>query len=270
MNIVCAGDCGVDNYSDLGVIKPGGIALNVAVHLRRILTDKDTITVVGALGDDENAEIVNKSLSVLSIQNRLAVLPGQTPVQYISNTAAGEKMFTKYEEGVLENFTISKEQTTFINQSDLLISPLFNQIEPFFNSVIRIKNKGMHCADFLDLTDFDKKTAIVEKYINYLDVAFFGLNKTDVELINSLQHISNYFEKLFVITLGSEGSIAFFDGKNYTAKSKKTDKVVDTTGAGDAFAAAFLCEYIRNKDIQKSLNTGSHYASKIVQHLGGF
>ena len=48
MNIVCAGDCGVDRYVDLGVDRPGGKTLNTAVTARRLFDPADRIAVVTA------------------------------------------------------------------------------------------------------------------------------------------------------------------------------------------------------------------------------
>jgi sugar/nucleoside kinase (ribokinase family) len=46
--------------------------------------------------------------------------------------------------------------------------------------------------------------------------------------------------------------------------------VVDTTGAGDTFAAAFLSEYVRSKNVARSLNRGAEEAAATVQRVGAF
>lgn len=47
-------------------------------------------------------------------------------------------------------------------------------------------------------------------------------------------------ERLLVITLGKDGSLFIKDGKSVIVASAKVEKVVDTTGAGDAFMAGLL------------------------------
>jgi fructokinase len=50
--------------------------------------------------------------------------------------------------------------------------------------------------------------------------------------------------------------------------SKKVDKVLDLTGAGDLFAAGFLKEYLEKSEIKKCLMTGADLASKVIQKIG--
>ena len=47
-------------------------------------------------------------------------------------------------------------------------------------------------------------------------------------------------------------------------------RVVDTTGAGDSFAAGFLAEYCTSRDVARSLARGSDEAARTIQHVGGF
>ena len=44
--------------------------------------------------------------------------------------------------------------------------------------------------------------------------------------------------------------------------------VIDTTGAGDNFAAGFLDFYLSDKSIQEALSQGNNKASQVIQQLG--
>lgn len=75
---------------------------------------------------------------------------------------------------------------------------------------------------------------------------------------------------LMVTTLGKEGSI--IEGRNVTSPHHiniaKPKKVVDPTGAGDAYRAGFLYGYLRQWDLRVCGQLGSVVASFIVEHHG--
>ena len=56
--------------------------------------------------------------------------------------------------------------------------------------------------------------------------------------------------------------------KIYHQSIVKVKKVVDTTGAGDAFASSFLGEYLKKDSIEAGLKFGAENASSVIQKLG--
>jgi sugar/nucleoside kinase (ribokinase family) len=44
--------------------------------------------------------------------------------------------------------------------------------------------------------------------------------------------------------------------------------VVDTTGAGDLFAAGFLAGYTTSRSLEQSLKLGAIAAAEVIQHYG--
>ena len=71
----------------------------------------------------------------------------------------------------------------------------------------------------------------------------------------------------FVITLGKHGSYAF-DGKSgYTSQSRKIN-ALDSTGAGDTFAGAFLHYTCRGYGYEQANQISNIFASEIVQRWG--
>jgi len=71
-----------------------------------------------------------------------------------------------------------------------------------------------------------------------------------------------------VITRGPEGSLAFEDGQLIEAGTAPVERVVDTTGAGDLFAAGFLAGRCRGRDLGGCLETGAIAAAEIISHFG--
>lgn len=60
-------------------------------------------------------------------------------------------------------------------------------------------------------------------------------------------------QKCIVLTLGTNGSIAFSGSRRYTQNALPLEKVIDTTGYGDAFQAGLTANYYHERDIAKAL-----------------
>jgi sugar/nucleoside kinase (ribokinase family) len=78
---------------------------------------------------------------------------------------------------------------------------------------------------------------------------------------------------IFVLTLGDKGSLTFFDNKIFQAGTFKPKKIIDTTGAGDAFNSAFFAKLclerkINDETITKAIIWGSANASSNIEKLG--
>lgn len=273
LSITYVGDCGVDEFVDQKIKLPGGIALNGAVHARLNFPPKDKVTVITALGDDGNSEVVKQTLEKFGINYNIVSVHGDTPVQLISNTSSGEKKFLQYKAGVIEGFELNVSQQNQVAKSDLTMTVLFGQVEKLFDSVITAKegNEGLLTVDFMDLSDWKKGIAFVEKYLPNIDIGFFGLSKTrDGKVIGMIKHLARKMNKILVVTLGVDGSIAFVGNKSYIQPAFPVEKVVDTTGAGDAFAAVFLKTFIYSHNIPLALQEGTKYAAKIIGKVGTF
>lgn len=71
-----------------------------------------------------------------------------------------------------------------------------------------------------------------------------------------------------VVTHGADGASAFNNGERVDVPAEPIDKVVDTTGAGDLFAAGYLVGQIRGLSAQQSLKMGAICAAEIISHVG--
>lgn len=71
-----------------------------------------------------------------------------------------------------------------------------------------------------------------------------------------------------VITRGADGAVAVEDGEAVERPAAHVAKIVDTTGAGDQFAAGFLMARCRGFDLARSLDTGAICAAEVISHFG--
>jgi len=73
--------------------------------------------------------------------------------------------------------------------------------------------------------------------------------------------------KIAVVKLGTKGSLIRSNHKTIVIPAYPAT-AIDTTGAGDTFAAGFLYGYCQNWDLEKSAKLGSLLAAKIVECKG--
>lgn len=269
MKVVCAGDCGVDRYPSIGLDRAGGITLNFAVHARRLFDPDDEIVVVSAVGNDPESRIVLEAIDALPLEARLATLEGETSIQLIDLEPSGEKIFVEYRQGVLGDLRVSDDQAAAIRDADLLVAPHYRQIDGFFASVVGTPSRGLRAFDFADISE-TPSTATMERYLGALDVAFFGLTREHGELIAALEGTATRADKLFIVTLGAGGSLALSRAGRIEVPAAPVERVVDTTGAGDTFAAAFLASYTKTRDVKRSLERGAEEAARTIARIGAF
>jgi sugar/nucleoside kinase (ribokinase family) len=74
--------------------------------------------------------------------------------------------------------------------------------------------------------------------------------------------------KLAVLTRSAKGAVIHSDGKTIAVPAVPVPKVVDTTGAGDLYAAGFLYGHATGKDLETCGKLGSLAAAEIISHVG--
>ncbi len=74
--------------------------------------------------------------------------------------------------------------------------------------------------------------------------------------------------KILIITQGAKGSFALdcVNNKEYSVEGKKVE-CVSTVGAGDSFSAAFMSNYIKTRDMKKSLDIATKVSAFVVTKI---
>jgi sugar/nucleoside kinase (ribokinase family) len=70
------------------------------------------------------------------------------------------------------------------------------------------------------------------------------------------------------LTRSEHGSVILWDDEVHVVSAVPVDKVVDTTGAGDLYAAGFLYGLARDMDAKACGQLGSMAAAEIISHFG--
>ena len=136
--------------------------------------------------------------------------------------------------------------------------------------------KAMNIETSLSLSDpfcVDRHRDELQSFIEeYVDLVFCNFDEAkrfaQSETMADVSVFFQSFEKKIAMTTGAEGAY-YFHGKSVAHQpAQKITHVIDTTGAGDNFAAGFLDQYLLNKTIEEALAQGNARAAEIIQQLG--
>jgi len=86
----------------------------------------------------------------------------------------------------------------------------------------------------------------------------------ETSIIQLKEQIAN-----IIVTLGNTGSVLYHKGDKFTIPIAKADKVVDPTGAGDAFRGGFLKGILSGFSIKEACQLGAVMGSFCVEAPGG-
>jgi sugar/nucleoside kinase (ribokinase family) len=117
-----------------------------------------------------------------------------------------------------------------------------------------------------NLNEFRK---IVKKYVNILFLnekeaeAFTGLNDPKKALIEASRYVN-----LAIVKIGKEGSMLKIRKRILIFKPFPSSKVIDTTGAGDMYAAGILYAISNGLSLEEAGKIASYASTKVVEQIG--
>ena len=97
------------------------------------------------------------------------------------------------------------------------------------------------------------------------EAELLALYGTDLE--TAMKQVQDEVE-LACVTLGPRGSVLVTPDDRIVVAAEPVDRVVDTTGAGDQFAAGFLHGLTQGRDLASCGRLGSLAAAEIISHYG--
>jgi sugar/nucleoside kinase (ribokinase family) len=89
-----------------------------------------------------------------------------------------------------------------------------------------------------------------------------------IDIERALDYLLEYSE-VVVIKRGSLGAIAKARGYDSISVPAISATVVDTTGAGDSFAAGFIAAFASKHDLTAAMTAGTELAAQCVAIVGG-
>ncbi|WP_026973376.1 carbohydrate kinase family protein [Aliagarivorans marinus] len=259
MKMAFLGAATVDYFEQAQRYLPGGNALNQALHAANLGCE---VGLFGATGNDRASRALRLLLSNGNVDCRyLASMPGQTPHNRIDNDQWGERHGVPgaWRAGVYDIYRLSSDHWQQLKQFPLWCT---HADWPDFLQACLCKGPNQRLlVDYQHLPDF----SLLAQTINRVDIAYVA---GEAGLQPELQALSREHQTVIVLTMGAGGSCAMVAGRSYFQPALAVDKVVDTTGCGDAFQAAFSIHYLRNRDIPRALKAGATLARETLSHYG--
>ncbi len=90
-------------------------------------------------------------------------------------------------------------------------------------------------------------------------------------MVNDIEEAIACLAKLaptLIVTRSEAGATAISGGERADVPAEPIERLVDTTGAGDLFAAGFLAGQARGHGLEDSLKLGAIAAAEVIQHYG--
>lgn len=107
---------------------------------------------------------------------------------------------------------------------------------------------------------------------NWFDIIFANEEEIkaffQVEIFDEALQRAKASGKIFALTRGEKGAVIVHGDEVHIIDASPPTKLVDTTGAGDAFAAGFLHGYTHSMGYYESAALGVRCASEVISHFG--
>ncbi|MCD6239462.1 MAG: carbohydrate kinase family protein [Thermotogae bacterium] len=282
VDFVCVGDVALDTYYK--ILEPleydkkvkfqriglhvGGMCFNTAYALAVLGSKTLFITTVG---NDEPGSLIKRKLNDISLQTHLIVWDGVTTYETIVMLLDDGKK-------ILFIPDISGLSNTEINIPPALLGStkvLFTTLPLLIDK--KISGSDVKIVVSLEKQVLDNQKDISSKLLNMnLDSIIFNYEsfctffKIPPTVGNVLKSLSELSARNLIVTLGKKGAIAVSREASRPVECDAFEvNVVDTTGAGDIFAAGFLHTfYIDKLDLKSSLLFACGLASASCEQIG--
>ena len=216
------------------------------------------------IGMDEDAELFKRSMN--GVRLKLSVTHEKTGKVDIYVDRDGERTFFVHPNasGILR---LEIDDEDFKMNDYFYLDPFPSQSSLDVHTDVAKKAKNFGKTVILSMSypyvivGLDK----LKRLLRYTDIVI--TSKAEFDILNADEEDILQFVDMFILTMGKNGAKALTkDGVHYHPAYKV--KVVDTTGAGDAFAVGFFYCYLKGYDLKTCLKIGNFVASYNIQHYG--
>lgn len=282
--ILCLGEILWDVYPDNEYL--GGAPMNVAVHASKLGCRSYMIS---ALGRDERGNAARNRLEQHGVNCRFVVqtdyptgtavvhpeLDGDSRFDLPENAAYDQTDLSASDiaatvkltpDAVVFGTLAAKRSETVASALDRLLAAL-PDTERLYDVNIR---KQLYDKDLV--SDLLERTTILKLNDDEVDTLSFLLFDDVMPADRFARFVLDEFPcHTVVVTRGARGADAYTRDTDLPIHVDAIPvEVVDTVGAGDAFAAAYLAAWLKTHDVAAALQAGNANGAKTASHAGAF
>ncbi|MDI9618963.1 carbohydrate kinase family protein [Methanothermobacter sp.] len=277
MNVVSVGTCNMDfifrvprfvepdsemNIEDLHVI-PGGSAFNFAVWISHLGFKAG---IVSSVGRDVYGDMITSLLESRGVDTSCISREGEkTGMAFISVDDTGRRSIYSYM-GANATLEIGEAESEYIMAADAVhLSGCYIEVA---SAVSSIRDISFSPGTLLASYGIERLSGILEK------TSIIFLNDDELKMLTGSRRSG--VERLLeagvgnvVVTHGPRGA-SFFSGDYSEVMEIEAENALDTTGAGDAFAAGFMSMWLRGSEPVDCLRNGHRVARRVISRIGAF
>lgn len=229
---------------------------------------------IGKLGEDSNGDFFKNNMRDNNVRTFFKYGSAGTGTAICMITDDSERTFATYLGAAIELEGKDLKEEEFIGAEYFFLEGYMVQNHNLISQSVKLAKKAGNKI-IIDLASFnvveENKIFLNRIVSEYVDIvfaneeeseAFTGLNDPE----DALSKISTMCE-MAVVKIGSKGSFVKKDGKKFSINAENCNSV-DTTGAGDLYAAGFLYGLSKGFSIEKCGYIGSLLAKEIVETFG--
>jgi fructokinase len=238
---------------------PGGSPANVVANASYLGA---SCGLVGTIGDDEIGELYRKDLKKNKIEDFLESAEGKSGICYTLISPSKERHFLSLL-NVSNEFYVPYDVVDF-NLFHTSAYELITDKDSVIESIAKVKENN-NIVSF-DLADENILKGNIEEIIDasfYADIIFANEEETKAFGIENREAYT-HCGGIFVSKLGANGSRIYKNSQTIKIPPYEC-KMVNTNGAGDAYAAGFLVSYLQGEKLVVCGNEASKLAARVCE-----
>ena len=228
---------------------------------------------VGKVGNDELGKFFKEDMQVNKITPILFRSMHETGRAMALVTTDSERTFATYLGAAVDLSTDDITHDVFEGYDYFYIEGYLVQNKEMFEKALRLARNAGHkiCLDLASYNIVEANVSFFKTIISkYVDILF--ANEEEIKALTGMAPEAGANEvkemvEIAVIKIGAEGSFCVSDQGSVRIGVRPSNPI-DTTGAGDLYAAGFIYGHIKGLDLETCGKMGAILAGRIIELFG--